>query len=174
LLSPLLLLTFLLSDSAAFEIHDVHIVPAAAVISDVNSVHAVVGLPPGSCRLCYFCMRHFCVGRPVGFHSCCCLQFLLLWAGMLLQSSLLLLVAGVTAIACIPAVTGIPAVAGDPLVFDVLAVARLPGVVGVPPVAFFPTVAGVLAFDDIPADPGVHNFAAYILYMYCTADTCTI
>ncbi len=52
LLSSLLLLTFLLSDSdgpAAVDIHDVPIAPAAAVISDINSVPAVVSLPACFC-----------------------------------------------------------------------------------------------------------------------------
>jgi hypothetical protein len=47
LLSSLLLLTVLLSGSGgptAVDIHDVPIVPAAAVISDLNSVPAVVGV----------------------------------------------------------------------------------------------------------------------------------
>jgi hypothetical protein len=51
LLSSLLLLTFLLSDSvdpAAVDIHDVPIVPATAVISDVN------GVPACCCWLHYF------------------------------------------------------------------------------------------------------------------------
>ncbi len=47
-----MLLTFLLSDfgsPAAVDIHDVAIFPAAAVISGVNSVPAVVGFPACCC-----------------------------------------------------------------------------------------------------------------------------
>ncbi len=65
---------FLLSESgasAAADIHNVPDVPADAVISDVNSVPAVVGLPACCCRLNYFCKHpHFrwipyCVSRSV-------------------------------------------------------------------------------------------------------------
>jgi hypothetical protein len=54
----LLLLTFLLPDSgspAGVHIHDVPIVPAAAVISDVYNDPAVVGLVACRRRLHYFC-----------------------------------------------------------------------------------------------------------------------
>jgi hypothetical protein len=53
---------FLLSDSdgpAAVDIHDVPIVPDAAVISDVNSVPAVVGLPACCCRLNYVLLQAY-------------------------------------------------------------------------------------------------------------------
>ncbi len=68
LLSSLLFLNFFLFASggpAAVDIHDVLIVPAAAVISDVNSV------PACCCRLHYFCKhlrfcwRPYCFGCPV-------------------------------------------------------------------------------------------------------------
>jgi hypothetical protein len=71
--STVLLLTFLLSnsgDSAAVDIQNVPIIPAATVISDVNRVHAVVG-PPCMLLLHYFCKQTrfcwnpYCAGRPV-------------------------------------------------------------------------------------------------------------
>ncbi len=99
-----MLLTFLLSDSggpAAVDTHDVPIVPAAAVISDFNSVPPVVGFPARRlhyfCKHSRFCRHHYCVGCPfVAFlpavacisavvgtrqscyccHPCCCLASL--------------------------------------------------------------------------------------------------
>jgi hypothetical protein len=56
---------------AAVDIHNVPIVPAAAVFSDDTSVPAVVGLPACCCWLHYFCkypclcLRLFCVRGPV-------------------------------------------------------------------------------------------------------------
>ncbi len=98
-LSTLLLLTFLLSDSdgpAAVDIHDVPIVPSATVISDVNCAPAV------ACNAAVLGSQTIAVILAV---ACC-------WRHC-----------------CIPAVAAIPAVAGVPLVPDVLIVAGLPAVV---------------------------------------------
>ncbi len=99
--STVLLPTFLLSDSGgptAVDIHDVPIVPAATVISAVNTVPVVAG--PTVLAILLF------------LSFLLLLPFLLLWAVTLLLSSLLLLIAGVIAIYCFPAAVGITAVAG--------------------------------------------------------------
>ncbi len=105
LLSHLLLLTVLLSDSGG---------PAAVVIHDVPIVTAVVGLPAGCCRLHFFCKHTVLTFAGV------LNVFDVLLLLMLLLSSLLLLVAGVTAVVCIHAIVGISAVAGVPVVPGVL------------------------------------------------------
>ncbi len=102
----ILLQTFLLSDSgctAAVDIYDVPIVPAAAVISDVNRVPAVVGLP-ACCYFTTFARIPAFAGVPTMLAIMLLLSFLLLLACLLLRAVLLLLfsllmfVAGVTAV----------------------------------------------------------------------------
>ncbi len=56
---------------AAVDISDILIVPAAAVILNVNGVHAIVGLPACCswlyyfCQFSCFCWRPCCDGGPV-------------------------------------------------------------------------------------------------------------
>jgi hypothetical protein len=163
LLSSQLWLSFLLSGGpAAVDSHEVPIVPAAAVISDVNIVLAVVGLPACCLLLHYFCKHPrycWCPCPVVAFIPVvACISAVV--TVMLLLSSLLLLVAGVIAVA------GIPVVAGVPLVSDVLTVAGLPAIVAslvllafrccfAPAFAGVLMVAGVLAVASMPAHPGV-------------------
>ncbi len=52
-------LTVFSGDLSVDDVHDVPIVPDAAVISDFDHVPAVVGLPVSCCQLHYFC-KHLC------------------------------------------------------------------------------------------------------------------
>ncbi len=72
--------------SAAVDIHDVPNVPAAAAISDVNSVPAVVGLPVCCCQLHYstFTIIPGFASVPTVLAFLLLLLFLLLLAFMLL------------------------------------------------------------------------------------------
>jgi hypothetical protein len=89
LLASLLLLTLLLSDSgspAAVDIPDVPLVPADAVISYVNSVPDVVGLP--ACKHPDFADVPTNLAVLLLLSFLLLLAFLLLWAVMIVLSSL--------------------------------------------------------------------------------------
>jgi hypothetical protein len=88
------LLTLLLSDSggpAAVDIHDVPIVPADAVISDVNSFADVVGLPACCCWLHYLCKHPDFADVSSILAILYLLSFLLLIAFLLLWTVILVL-----------------------------------------------------------------------------------
>jgi hypothetical protein len=92
-LSTVLLLTLLLSDSdgpAAVDIHDFPIVLAAAVISDVNNVPAVVGLPARCCFTTFASIPTF-ASFPSALAVHLLLSSLLLPVFLLLLLSLLIL-----------------------------------------------------------------------------------
>jgi hypothetical protein len=89
------------SGPAVVDIHDVPLVPTAAVITDVNGVPAVVGLSACCCWLTtfvrIFSCRPYCVGSPVvAFIPDVACGPAVVAVMILLLSFLLLLVAGIT------------------------------------------------------------------------------
>jgi hypothetical protein len=114
-LSSIMFLTFLSDsgDPAAVDIHDVPIVPATDVISDVNSVPSCYCWLHYFCKHPRFCLRLSCAGCPLVAVIPVVAFFSAVFGS---HAIAIILVAGFTTVACIPAVDVIPTVAGIPLI----------------------------------------------------------